>query len=97
MKFATAGRARGPNDTRALGDSEVSDPRSTSAPDRVDVECLLATLPSEQREVLILRYQLDLSETEIAEVLGVPRGTVKSRAHAALVKLSEQVRRDEVR
>ena len=71
---------------------EIPDPRTRSASDAVDVERLLATLPLEQREVMILRYQLDLSEAEIAEVLGVPRGTVKSRAHAALASLSQHVR-----
>jgi len=71
---------------------DIPDPQTRSASDAVDVERLLATLPLEQREVMILRYQLDLSEAEIAEVLGVPRGTVKSRAHAALASLSQHVR-----
>ncbi len=40
----------------------------------------LAALPDRQREVLALRYYLDLSEAEIAEALGVAPGTVKSHA-----------------
>jgi RNA polymerase sigma factor (sigma-70 family) len=48
---------------------------------------LLATLPRQQRAVLVLRYYLDLSEAQIAEVLGCSAGTVKSNASRALAKL----------
>jgi len=47
----------------------------------------LAQLPGRQREVLVCRYFLDLSEAEIAETLGISRGAVKShtsRGSAAL-------------
>ncbi len=40
-------------------------------------------LPPEQRAVLVLQYYLDLDQSEIAEVLDVPVGTVKSRASSA--------------
>lgn len=40
----------------------------------------LQRLPRRQREVLALRYYLDLSESEIAETLGISRGAVKSHA-----------------
>jgi RNA polymerase sigma-70 factor (ECF subfamily) len=42
------------------------------------------------REVLILRYYHHLAEAEIAEVLGIPRGTVKSRLHHAVRALRGQ-------
>jgi RNA polymerase sigma-70 factor (sigma-E family) len=48
---------------------------------------MLATLPRQQRAVLVLRYYLDLSEAQIAEVLGCSAGTVKSNAARALAKL----------
>jgi RNA polymerase sigma-70 factor (sigma-E family) len=40
----------------------------------------MGTLPRRQREVLALRYYLDLSEREIAETLGISAGAVKSHA-----------------
>lgn len=56
----------------------------------------LAELPEEQRRVLELGYFAGLSCSEIAESLGVPIGTVKSRLHAALKKLRAAFRVDEV-
>ncbi|MBV9831160.1 MAG: SigE family RNA polymerase sigma factor [Marmoricola sp.] len=54
---------------------------------REAVLAALADLPRRQREVLVLRYYLDLSEREIAETLGIGPGSVKthaSRGSAAL-------------
>jgi RNA polymerase sigma-70 factor (ECF subfamily) len=48
---------------------------------RDEVGRALATLPPEQRVVLVLRFWRDLSLQEIAERLRVPLGTVKSRLH----------------
>jgi RNA polymerase sigma-70 factor (ECF subfamily) len=50
---------------------------------RADVERALAALPRRQREVAVFRYFLDLDVTEIAGVLRVPEGTVKSALHRA--------------
>jgi RNA polymerase sigma-70 factor (ECF subfamily) len=46
-------------------------------------------LPEFLRQVLVLAYYQGLKYREIAEILGIPVGTVKSRLHAALVKLQE--------
>jgi len=44
----------------------------------------LRRLPGRQREALVLRYYLDLSEAEIAAAMGISRGTVKSATSRAL-------------
>ena len=59
--------------------------------DALDAERLLASLPEAQRTVLVLRYYCDLSEAEVAEILGCPAGTVKSRMHHALARLAAVV------
>jgi RNA polymerase sigma factor (sigma-70 family) len=47
----------------------------------------LAGLPRKQRAVLVLRYYEQLEDAEIAAVLGISRGTVRSQAARALDKL----------
>lgn len=47
----------------------------------------LAQLTVRQREVLVLRYWSELTEAQIAEALGISRGTVKSTASRALATL----------
>ncbi|GIF70133.1 RNA polymerase subunit sigma-24 [Asanoa ishikariensis] len=44
-------------------------------------------LPTRQREAIVLRYYVDLSEAEIAEAMGVSRGAVKSHAARAVAAL----------
>jgi RNA polymerase sigma factor (sigma-70 family) len=55
-----------------------------------EVLAALRELPDRQREALVLRYFLDLPESEIARSMGISQGTVKSttsRALAALARL----------
>lgn len=63
-------------------DPEVSDPVTVEA---------IRTLPSGQRDVVVLRFLLDMSEADTAEALGVARGTVKSRLNRALASLREEL------
>jgi RNA polymerase sigma-70 factor (sigma-E family) len=51
----------------------------------------LRRLTRRQREVLVLRYWSDLGEAQIAETLGISRGTVKSTASRALDALARQL------
>jgi RNA polymerase sigma-70 factor (ECF subfamily) len=52
----------------------------------------VARLPEALRQTLILAYHEDLKYREIAEILKIPVGTVKSRLHAALAKLQQMAR-----
>jgi RNA polymerase sigma factor (sigma-70 family) len=54
---------------------------------RVDLERAIRSLNREQRAVVFMAYQLDLPHDEIARVLGVRVGTVKSRLHRAMARL----------
>src|ERR671923_1232861 len=55
-----------------------------SAEQRAALLAAVNELPEDQRMVISLRYFLELSEQEVAETLGVPQGTVKSRTSRAL-------------
>jgi RNA polymerase sigma factor (sigma-70 family) len=52
----------------------------------------LVDLPRHQRDVITCRYLLDLTEDETAQVLGIPRGTVKSRLSRGLAALQAVLR-----
>ena len=54
---------------------------------------LVAALPEKARAIVVLRYQEDLDPAEIARVLGIPVGTVKSQLQRALALLREKVSR----
>ena len=61
-----------------LSDRTTADPSGAYVEhDRVDRAC--RRLPFDQRTVLVLQHHFDLSHTEIADTLGIPVGTVKSR------------------
>lgn len=57
---------------------------------RQALRAALAQLPPRQRAVVVLRYHQDLSEAQVAELLGISVGTVKSQAAKALAGLREQ-------
>ena len=56
---------------------------------RQKVRASVDRLPDFLRQVVVLAYYQGLKYREIADILGIPVGTVKSRLHAALVKLQE--------
>ena len=72
----------------------VTDARETDAlaierSDRLAVERAVAALPTEFREVIVLREIEGLSYREISDVVGVPIGTVMSRLARARKRLSD--------
>lgn len=54
---------------------------------RVALQAALATMPADERLVIVMAYGEDLSQSEIAERLGWPLGTVKTRTRRALARL----------
>jgi RNA polymerase sigma-70 factor (sigma-E family) len=70
----------------------LPEPRPAPADtDRVDDRLVLRTallsLTPRQRTIIVLRYFEDLTEQQVADVLGIAVGTVKSQAHKALSRL----------
>lgn len=69
---------------------EAGAPRATSGPDGaavVDVRVALERLPARRRACVVLRHAFDLSEQDVAELLGISVGTVKSQTSRAVVQL----------
>lgn len=58
-------------------------------PERPDVHAALARIPAGYRQVITLHYFADLPVDEIAELLDLPTGTVKSRLHRGRAALGE--------
>lgn len=71
------------------GEAPPPSPESAllAATTRATLRAALADLPARQRDVVTCRYVVGLSEDETAQVLGVARGTVKSRAARGLARL----------
>jgi RNA polymerase sigma-70 factor (sigma-E family) len=59
-----------------------------------DVLTAVAALPTRRREVLVLRYYLGLSESEIASTLGISNGSVKSTAARGLAALAKALKEE---
>jgi RNA polymerase sigma-70 factor, ECF subfamily len=63
--------------------------------ERVAVRSALATLPREQRDVIELAYWGDFTQAEISSRLGIPLGTIKSRAALGLRKLARSLNKQD--
>jgi RNA polymerase sigma-70 factor (sigma-E family) len=83
-------------DERRLGWSRVRlrdaepdavDPSTVDIESRLLLREALALLPVRQRSVVVLRFLADLSVDEVAEILGISPGTVKSQSSAAIASL----------
>ncbi|GMA32149.1 RNA polymerase sigma factor SigE [Litorihabitans aurantiacus] len=90
-------RRRARNRTTALGEYDADAPRAARAdePERgfeignldVDIQSALDELPPEYRAAVVLRDIEDLTYDEIADVLGISLGTVRSRIHRGRARL----------
>jgi RNA polymerase sigma-70 factor, ECF subfamily len=77
-------RTRGhtPVPAGAIGATAESD--EPHADTRLDIDTVLTQLSPSRRDVIVLRYLCDLSYQEVAEVLGIPVNTVRTRLRRAL-------------
>lgn len=69
---------------RALPEYDAGTPDSSrSVADRDELERAFRRLPVDQRAVFVMHHYVGLSLVEIAETLGIPAGTARSRLHYA--------------
>jgi RNA polymerase sigma-70 factor (ECF subfamily) len=85
MNWATSRLRR-----RGLRARELGTPGVTYQPEpEPGLVAAVRSLPRRQRDVVIARCLLDMSELDTAEALGIPVGTVKSRLNRGLAQLKE--------
>ena len=78
--------------TDALPDSQAAGDLATEVAVRVTVQGALRSLTARQRAVLVLRVFDDLSEAQVAQVLGCASGTVKATLARAVARLRQDPR-----
>jgi RNA polymerase sigma-70 factor (ECF subfamily) len=81
--YAEVRRRRRGHEIPGFGEEPMAPDGAITVADRDRLERGFGRLSAEQRAVLVLQHYLDLDLPEIADLLGVPLGTVKSRSHAA--------------
>ncbi len=87
-------RARRATRLRAVPDLLTAPSAETAVLEREEHRAVFAgvtQLPWRQRQVLVLRYYLDLSEAQIAATLGISRGAVKSHASRGIAALTKRL------
>ncbi|MFG2075589.1 RNA polymerase sigma-70 factor, ECF subfamily [Nonomuraea maritima] len=95
-------RSRGRRTELALRVGATADPVAPDDPEgaalaadrRARLLTAVRSLPEREREAVVCRYFLQLSEAETAQVLDRPVGTVKSSTHRALARLRKEVGHD---
>lgn len=76
----------------ALVPAESAEAAALLGETRQEVLTAVTRLPARQRETLVLRYYLDLSDAEIADVTGLRQSTVRSTVMRALNRLERELR-----
>lgn len=83
--------AESPSPGSLLAASTVPADEELDAERRAEsVRAVIASMPESQRLMLVLGYYQKLPYAEIADILGIPVGTVKSRLHAAVTQFAKQ-------
>ena len=93
MNLATTALRRRNAEGRALqraGSAAGHDAPASDTDGAVDIRAAVTALPLAERAAIVLRYFADLTTAETASVLGIPEGTVKTRARRALANLRRE-------
>jgi RNA polymerase sigma-70 factor (ECF subfamily) len=77
---------------RGIGEQGVGGGATASVDAKLDLHACLMNLSDEHRQVLVLREIDGMTYDEMAEVLGVPRGTVESRLFRARAELKKKLK-----
>lgn len=72
-------------------DGPSAEAGALAAQGHTELLAAIRSLPARQREALVLRYYLDLSEAQTAEVMGLSRGAVKSHTSRAMAALRREL------
>ena len=80
----------------ASSDSEAPDTQFAKRDARIRLRAIIDRLPAKLQEVVVLTYLQELACGEIAEILNIPEGTVKSRLHRAREKLHREIERQDL-
>ena len=78
-------------DARNAGQARIQTADAGQREELLVVWAAIRRLPTRQRAVVVLRYHEDLPELEVARLLQMPVGTVKSTANRALARLRKEL------
>lgn len=78
-------------DLEHVAEPAAHDDAVEALPDRLDLDAALERLEPLDRRLIALRYGADLTQARIAQLIGMPEGTVKVRLHRARRALAERM------
>jgi RNA polymerase sigma-70 factor (ECF subfamily) len=93
LRMATGGGDVSSSEDRSGPVAKPSSTGPAAVDARLDLAAMLEKLSPDHRRVIVLRELEGLSYEEMADVLGVPRGTVESRLHRAREELRNRLKR----